>query len=190
MAQSSSNIMAIFLSYYHILEFYFIQVYEENLIRNVKDRITGSSFSYKKDKDIRELIKYVGKHLKIQEDNRYLFNESEALFLVLNKMVDFQLVRDEIMQYDSTLIEHYKNSNFISKNKGQFNFDNISTDKEPTIRLIASRIYGIRNAIVHSKDGGGEVYKPFKDDLKLSLEIPLMRFIAEEVIKYNSKIIE
>ncbi|MBS1685102.1 MAG: hypothetical protein JSS76_10120 [Bacteroidetes bacterium] len=190
MAQSSINIMAVFLSYYHIIEHFFNQVFDEYLVHSVKARLTSSSFSYKKSTEIRKLIRYIQGQTKVETDGRLVYSELQALYLVLDKMVDFSLVSDELDQYDLTLKDYYKTSVFLVSDKGKFNLQDISTTKEVVIRAIANRIYGLRNAIVHSKEGGGDVYKPFIDDNSLAKEIPLLRFIAEEVIRFNSRIIE
>ena len=52
--------------------------------------------------------------------------------------------------------------------------------------LIASRIYKVRNAIVHSKKQTFGAFIPFKHDRALSYEIPLVKCVAEEVIDNNS----
>lgn len=62
------------------------------------------------------------------------------------------------------------------------NLENIKLNKK-----IAARIYKTRNSLVHSKSNDGRlkdrgIYESFSDSVELSKEIPLMRFIAEEII--------
>ena len=77
-------------------------------------------------------------------------------------------------------------NNEVSFSKAnKVNFDG---DKEDVIyKNLKERIYKTRNAIVHSKASventvSNNYYKPFKDDVELEKEIPLMRAIAEQII--------
>lgn len=47
----------------------------------------------------------------------------------------------------------------------------------------------IKNSIVHSKSGEKAVYSPFVDDDALRKEIPLLRYIAEEIIIKTSSLL-
>ena len=69
--------------------------------------------------------------------------------------------------------------------KHQWTFDNGSAT-DNVAGLIASRIYKVRNAIVHSKKQTFGAFIPFKHDRALSYEIPLVKCVAEEVIDNNS----
>ena len=65
-------------------------------------------------------------------------------------------------------------------------FNDIANPK--IYRKFAARIYKTRNSIVHSKSGEKAVYSPFQDDKSLEMEIPLIRYIAEEIIIKTSMI--
>lgn len=54
---------------------------------------------------------------------------------------------------------------------------------------LSSRIYKTRNAIVHSKESERVRYTPFRDDRILVKEIPLLRFIAEQIIIESSSVV-
>ena len=55
-------------------------------------------------------------------------------------------------------------------------------DADVVIKHLGSRIYQTRNAIVHSKESEKSKYTPFRDDSKLVKEVPLLRFISEQII--------
>jgi hypothetical protein len=63
-------------------------------------------------------------------------------------------------------------------------------DQSEVIKALARRIYKTRNALVHSKDGPKGKYTPFTDDRWLIPEIPLMRFIAEQIIIATSELLD
>ena len=52
------------------------------------------------------------------------------------------------------------------------------------------RIYGVRNALVHSKEGNSVKYTPIKDDLHIKEELPLIKFLAEQIIINSATIID
>ena len=43
-----------YLSYYHVVEYFFDSIIDEDIIKKVKNKITMPDFSYKRDKDIKE----------------------------------------------------------------------------------------------------------------------------------------
>jgi hypothetical protein len=55
-------------------------------------------------------------------------------------------------------------------------------DEEGARSAIAKGIYKVRNALVHAKEGELPKYAPFAHDDELTREIPLMRFIAEQIV--------
>ena len=171
-----------FISYYHVMEYFFEKVYNDDLIKNLQDRISSPRFSVKREKDIKEVVKYVNKKVR-DKNEHYDINEQEALELVLKKYID---IVELLNMLTSPLIDYYKSTE-VPFSKGDiidFN-DNLN----PILfRKMAARIYKTRNSIIHSKPGDKAVYSPFKDDKSLEKEIPLLRYIAEEIIIKNSKI--
>lgn len=182
-SNESPNIQ--FLSYYHIMEYYFEDVFNNELIEQVKNKISGPNFSYKKKQDVQDLVKHIKNKLQIKSSTSTI-NESEALKLVVKKYVDFESLKDEINSYDENLIEYYKSNKVFFSDGSTFNL-NSESENEKLIKEISNRIYATRCALVHSKDGFKEKYIPFKDEPILMKEIPLMRFIAEMIIIHHSK---
>ena len=81
----------------------------------------------------------------------------------------------------------FYSENIVSFSKGP----TISWRDEPGIYTnITKRIYFTRNALIHSKSGKKDkMYKPYRDEMLLQKEIPLVRVIAEMIIINSSKVI-
>ena len=153
----------------------------------VQSQVTTPSFSYRRKKDIRDLIKTVRKSLKIQNDT-VTFSEEQALRLTLEKFFELSELASDLDAYDDSLLSYYKN-NKVGFSNGPI-VDLHNSDQTKTLKALAKRIYSTRNALVHSKDGEKAKYTPFADDHELAKELPLLRFIAERVILSNSNMIE
>lgn len=183
LAVSAENPVIEYLSYYHILEHFYEDVFNEDLLDTVKKSITDPSFSYKRKKDIEKVITIVKKSIKVGGE-RITFSELEALKLCIKKYVSLSDLKNKISEYDQEFLIYYKSNKVSFSNGSEINFD----DNEIFIKKLSNRIYSTRNALVHSKDNGKSKYTPFKDDKSLVKEIPLMRFISEMVIINNSQV--
>ncbi|NTY00523.1 hypothetical protein [Deinococcus sp. JMULE3] len=173
-----------YLSFYHVIEHFFEHIFSEDVIKKIKDKITSESFSYKRDRDINDLVKIAIKNRSFTGESVKI-SEIEALRLTLLKFVpNSQELADLVRDYDENLLDYYR-SNEVGFCKGKrvdFN------DLENVHKNLALRIYSTRNAIVHSKDGDKFKYTPFKDDISLTKEIPILRFVAELVINGSAQI--
>lgn len=185
LAVSTDNPLIEFLSYYHVIEHFFENVFNDDLIESVKLSITDPGFSYKRKKDIEQLIKKVRKAIQVRS-GAITFSEPEALRLCLVRFVDLPDLRNKLDEYDSSICDYYKTSVVPFANGPTF--DIVNQDDEQVYKLLANRIYSTRNALVHSKEGDTVKFIPFKDDTTLIKELPLMRFIAESIIINESSI--
>lgn len=173
-----------YLSFYHILEHFFEKIYNDELINSIKNELTKPSFSYKRNKDVYELIKIVQDKLKYKNDE-FQINEPEALLLVLNKFInDFNEIKNELHSYDDKLLNYYKSTEIEFSNGNRVNFDD---SREKILKNLRERIYKTRNSIVHSKETEKSKYLPYKHDSILQKEIILMRILAEKIIISSSK---
>lgn len=165
-----------FICYYHVMEYFFEKVYNDDMIKSLQDKISSPRFSIKREKDIQDVIKFVTK--KVHDKNeRYDINELEALELVLKKYIDIADVQDAL---HSLTIDYYRTSEVPFSKGDMVDFNDITNPK--LYKKMAARIYKTRNSIIHSKSGEKAVYSPFTDDEALAKEIPLLRYIAEEII--------
>jgi hypothetical protein len=184
-AISTDNPVMEYLSYYHVLEHFFESVFNDDLIESVKSKITNPGFSYKRPKDISKLVNFIKNSLQIRSE-KITFSENEALKLCLLRFVDLNELKENLMEYDETLVEYYKRNKVGFS--GGVEFDLEHSDRELILKDMAKRIYDTRNSLVHSKDGEKSKYTPFRDDRVLVKELPLMRFISEKVILSKSTV--
>ncbi len=186
MGVASDNPSLEFLSYYHVAEHFFEAVFNDDLINQVKEMITLPDFSYRRKNDIRKLIWSVTKRIKLQNET-VTFSEQEALKLTLKKYVDLQLLKEQLTEYDESLIEYHRTTEVAFSNGPSLNLED--EDSERALSSAATRIYRTRNAIVHSKEGERGKYIPFQHDRALVKEVPLLRFVAELIIIETSRVI-
>jgi hypothetical protein len=187
MALSSESPFLEFLSYFHILEHFFEIVFNDDLIERVRRQLTDPGFSYRRKKDLQSLIRTVSKSVQ-QRSDQYVFNELEALKLTLARFISVQELKDKLIQYNQNVYNHYTTTQVAFSDGDIIYFD--SSDEDQIVKQISNRIYKTRNSLVHSKDGERSKYTPFKDDEKLSKELPLMRFISEFIIINSSLLLE
>lgn len=170
-----------FLSFYHIIEHFFDDIFEEEIIQSIKQEVTKPSFSGKRKTDIKKLIKIIKNKMLLSNEDFQAKNEGDALLLTLKKFIpDTNHIKEEIEKFDSTLIDYYKN-NSVSFSQGS-KVDFTSNDTNKVFKTLTNRIYKTRNAVVHSKDSDYLKYRPYKNDKELSKEITLVRVIAETII--------
>lgn len=186
MAVSSESPYLQFISYYHVMEHFFEKIYNEELVKVVQDTVSSPSFSIKRENDIKKVIKVINNKLRARHEE-YSINEREALELTLFKYIDSDSLKEKLKEYDDTLLEFYRDNEVVFSGGTTINFD--STQEKEVLKRISSRIYSTRNSIVHSKENDKLKYTPFKHDRFLIKEIPLVRFIAEEIILSNSKLL-
>lgn len=187
MAISTDSIPIQFLSFYHVIEYFFYDIYHEELLNVIRAKITSPDFSYKRKRDLETLVKLISQKIK-HKDDEVSYNEQEALYLTLKKYVDLDNLMSRLRDYNESLIEYYKENKVSFSQGNHIEFSLSNTEK--IFRQIADRIYKTRNSIVHSKESGKPRYMPFRDDRKLLLEIPLLRFIAEEIIINTAEVIQ
>lgn len=171
-----------YLSFYHVLEYYFDEMFNEILINGTREKITSPDFSYKNDDSLMQLIKFFKKTMNLNRENGIMGNEKKSLTHLLEKVLD----PDEILdQLQGNEIEYYKNTQ-VPFSKGstiQFNSDKFYNN-------MTNRIYSTRNALVHSKSGQqNSRFNPFHDEDALKKEIPLIKHVAEKVLIHFSELI-
>ena len=185
MGLSAESPFVAFLSYYHIAEHYFENIFNDDLIEAIKQKITLPSFSYRRKKDIQGLIADVKKAFQFKAESE-TYNEQEALRLTLKKYVPIGPLGSTLKQFDEPLFNYIKTDEVTFSKGPAVPWD--SPDPDMIYKQLARRIYLTRNALVHSKESEKARYTPFSDDSVLNMEIPLMRFIAESIITETSQI--
>lgn len=186
LAIAGDNPFVEYLSYYHIAEHFFEEVFNEDLVERIRQKITQPDFSYKRKKDIGSLIKDISRSLQIRNE-RITYSEQEALRLTLEKHLDTDSLRNQIAAYDPNLIAYYQSTKVGFATADEV--DLTEPDRETLIKRLALRIYKVRNSIVHSKESERARFMPFRDDRVLLKEIPLLRFVAEQIIIRTSIVV-
>jgi hypothetical protein len=181
---SAESPMLRYICFYQVAEYWFERIYEEDLVDQVQASITSPSFSFRRKRDIAELIKQVSKAVQVRNDELAI-NEQVALRLTLQKYVDLGRLATELGEFDERLID------YLASTKVPFSDGDpvrlVDNDPMSTYSSLSRRIYKTRNAIMHSKDGAKSRFVPFADDHALLPEIPLMRLIAEQIIVATSE---
>jgi len=162
-----------FLSYYHVLEYYFVRVADEKLYDQLARRINDPKFA--------AVPKHLDGVVRDTLQHRTETDETEMLKLVLSKFVDESDVVDFIKAYEA-----YLQDNIYTKKRSIFGQDiEVKLNPGHVFGNVAKRIKAIRNALVHSSDRHErrERYVPTRksEDL-IRRETSLLKHLAEKVI--------
>jgi hypothetical protein len=167
-----------FLALYQVLEYFFIVVSDEQLYNKISNRIGDPKFKLKPqflDRIIQDVL-----------ENRNTIDETDMLKNVLNKYVDEGGLIGYINNYENFLGEHV-----FTKKNNIFGLENeVKLIQGHIMGNLAKRIKHIRNCLVHSSDRyeRKERYIPSVDSETLIFkEIPLLKYIAEEIIIATAK---
>lgn len=181
---STNDPFVAFISYYHIIEYFFGEVFKERQINLIKEKITSPRFSYQNDENIYALAQDVIKlNRQVREDGGG--NELQTLKFVLEKYIHERTDLTEELSDDDI---HYYENNKVTFSDGPK--INVNEPLTKTIGRIANRIYRTRNSLVHSKSTRIDLmYHPYEHKELLTKEIPLIKTIAEIIIEKSSEII-
>lgn len=162
-----------FLSYYHVLEYNFLTVSEEELQQKIKVQINSSDFSGSNNQ-INKIINTIKKHTDRSD-------ETEMLQRVLKKFI----IEDDLIEFIKE-IEQSVSDNVYTKPSSLFGEKiSISTANGHVIPNTAKLIKHIRNALVHSSDkyNREDCHIPLTiSESKIENYLPIMRFLADKVI--------
>ena len=183
MAISSNDPYNKYISFYHVLEYYYDEVFKTNLIRDLKDKLTHPDFSYKKDEKIYELAQFVKNRWKADLEGGQ-GDELESLKYVIAEYVSIDDLKTRINSYDASSLTYYQTTKVSFCDAPTLPWNDASS----IITVLAKRIYYTRNSLIHSKSGkNNQRYKPFRNEAQLNKELPLIQSIAELVIISASK---
>lgn len=182
MALNSEDPFTAYISYYHVIEYYFAEIFKDNMSEMIKKRITDPSFSYSKKDDLFDLALLVTNNMK-SEDETGKGDEKRSLKYVLEAYVDIKELMNRIDFLSPSFTDYYKNHPvpFITKkqNSTRINWE----DSNNVYAHLTTRIYKTRNALIHSKSTEKEnTYIPYKNKTDLENELCLVRSVAEIII--------
>ena len=146
-------------------------------------------FHLENPKEINKLIDLIRRKTRATRDE-FQGTELEALELTIKAFVSLEQLRNDLDDYNSSLVDYYSLHEVSFSNGDTIDLNDFGNEKLP--KKIAARIYKTRNALVHHKSNTARVkergiYHPFNDEHELSQEMPLMRLIAEEIIIQSAK---
>lgn len=174
-----------YISFYHIMEYFYDEVFKRKMVTDLKNKITHPDFSYKDDDKIFEIAKFVKNRLRMNDETGQ-GNELESLKYVLKEYVSIDDLKTRINTIDSNALNYYQNNKVSFCNAPIIGW----ADSQGVFTQMAKRIYFTRNSLVHSKSGKNkERYRPYQDEKQLQLEMPLVKAVAEAIIINSSKII-
>ena len=102
---SSESPMLQYLSFYHVAEHWFESIYQDDLVDQIQGRLTGPSFSFRRKKDIQDLIKHVNRAIQLRNEE-LIINEEVALRLTLAKYVDLTQLVADLALYDKDALDY------------------------------------------------------------------------------------
>ena len=150
LALSSDDPFIKYIGYYHIMEYFFDEVYNNDLINSVKEILLHPGFSTKKPKELSKIVDTVRKKTRANQD-AFQGTELEALELTIKAFVSLEQLRNNLTQYKPELIGYYRSHEISFSNGDTIDLDNHTNDKLP--KKIAARIYKTRNSLVHAAEG-------------------------------------
>lgn len=173
----TDNPFTAFINYYQVIEYFFNEIPDNRLFKNIRSKITSPLFSYNKKEDV---IKLAEEIYKARQND---MNELHSLEAVLDHFLDVDMLKRLL---DEKMIKVYSKEipPFISSNKKLicFNVNSFDDNRNDNIDRLAQRIYSIRNALVHNKDNSQNNYNPQHHYKSLIKEVPLIRAIASSII--------
>lgn len=179
-----------FLSFYHVLEYFFILVSDEKLYANLRSIINQPDFNTVDEKNLDKIIQQIKQHRNMNDETQMLKDVLEKYITdnVKEKLLDF------IQNHYPFTDERGRSWLLMNKNNDfetvfyseKEKYQGIKTDNgHDILGQCAIRIKTIRNALVHSSDRyeRQERFIPNKHNKQLlEKEIPLIKFLAEQII--------
>ena len=173
-AASADDAYTSFISYYHILEYFFVSVSDAKLYNRLERIVNDPAFSARR-MQLDRIITSIDAHTRESD-------ETEMLKGVLSEYVDESDLLSFLQNY-----ENHIGDRLYTEKMSCFGYEleKITFKSTHVFGPIAKRIKTIRNALVHSSDRyeRKERYVPGEEASRLlKRELPLLRFLAEKVI--------
>lgn len=185
LALSSNDSYIKYISFYHIMEYYYDEIFKKKLVKDLKSKITHPNFSYKDDDKVYDIALFIKNRIKINvQDGQG--KELKSLNFVLKEFIDIEELKKRIDELDNNAILYYKTEKVPFCNAPIIPWN----DMQGVYTKLSQRIYYTRNSLIHSKSGkNSKRYHPYKNENQLQKEIPLVMAVAELIIINSSKII-
>lgn len=173
-AVASDDAYTSFISYYHVLEYHFVSVSDERLYRQLERVINDPAFSARR-KQLDRIIMSVDEHSR----------ESDETVMLKGVLAEY-VEEADLIAFMREYEEHIGKSLYTEKARCfGYELGKMTIKSGHIFGPVSKRVKTIRNALVHSSDRfeRKDRYVPGEEASKvLSLELPLLRFLAERVI--------
>ena len=176
LAFGSESLILAYLAFYKILEYFFTSSSERLLHEKITQKLVEPDFAHTKTKKLRELVKTIRIH-----DSKV--DERRMLRTVLEHYFNSSELRNWVLKFEE------ENGQYFTQEQDIF-AERIKLDlsDEQIFLTTANRIYHIRNALVHYKEGEVSRFIPFSgQEQLLHRELPLLLYLAEQVIIKTGK---
>lgn len=188
MALTSEDPFVKFIGFYHIMEYFYEEVYNEDILKSVQHIIQHPGFSAKRTKDIAKIVDLIKKKNRLNKQE-FQGSELEALELTLKKFVNLSELVNDLTEFNDSIVEYYRLTETSFSKGDAIDLRDVSNEK--LYKKLAARIYKTRNSLVHSKSNESRlsergVYNSFTNNKELAKEISLMRYISEAIIINSS----
>jgi hypothetical protein len=171
LAVASDSLILAFLALYKIVEYFFSKVAEDGLHQRVVQRLIAPEFTHAKPTQLRQLVSTIRKYDQKMDEEKTLAAVVEYYFRPDEIITWVRAHEAEVGTYFTVPQTVLGQPLTLDLNVEQFAFS------------IAKRIYHLRNALVHHKEGDLPRFIPFSgQESVLSSEIPLLQFLAEQLI--------
>lgn len=173
-AVSTDDAYTSFISFYHILEYFFISVSDAKLYNRLERIVNDPAFSARR-KQLDRIITSVDEHTRESD-------ETEMLKGVLAEFVE----EDDLLEFLNRYEAHLEEKLYTEKASCfGYELEKMTFRSGHLFGPLAKRIKTIRNALIHSSDRyeRKDRYVPGEEASRmLTRELPLLRFLAEKVI--------
>lgn len=179
MALGGESLILSYLALYKILEYFFTSASEHILHQKLKEQLVAPDFAHTKVTKLRDLAKVIRKFDQKMDERRMIQT-------VFEQYLDREVLRVWIEEFDKENSEYFTTEREIFGEPSK-----VDTSDNQIFPTVGARIYHIRNALVHNKEGEVSRFIPFSGQEKILVkEAPLLRRISEELILKTGKDIQ
>lgn len=163
-----------FLSFYHVAEYFFIQIADKNLYSQISRILRDPKF--------RDTPTHLDKIIQSISIHKRDTREEDMLRAVLEEFIEEDELIAELARIEA---QHGEKIYTVKTQSFGYDLERLSLQKGHVYGALSKRIKTIRNALVHSSDRHERKsrYVPGAEaNSVLRREIPIMRYLAERII--------
>jgi hypothetical protein len=172
-----------FLAYYQVLEYFFVQYSHLDMAESVSLKLRGDDFDAADVHQVAQVVEHVLRGAR----RRGFGSEREQLLATITRCVDPGRLRGLLTSHEHDGVPlglHLADPHRLT---GVSLVDIDQTGDDKLLAAVATRIYDIRNRVVHAKrgaaDNGPEPLFPFSaESAALPADIEVLRYVAASVL--------